>query len=247
MNFHTYEHNVKEFLNNNYTNLINIPVGNSEEDIQSFINGEFSSISSYTRGLFKEIRRDAERYFDERYGPEQADELIELFKNSLPKVLIKRIQLEKSPELELEQRIEKYVAPRRVSKETMVSGSVIAGSGGAILVANALDWMVPSNALDWMITFKNVIIVGVAFVIAAGMTYTIIKFLDEKGKAKEVRIKGSESPINTYSKGTSTRGELKRNTIEAALAARHKEMEVKLLKAISDSEKQFEKLVHVYA
>lgn len=235
MNFHTYEHNVKEFLNENYTNLNNFRVGNSEEDIQGFINSEFSSISSYTRGLFKEIRRDAEKYFDERYGPKQADELIELFKNSLPKVLIKRIQLEKSPEFELEQRIEKHVAPRRVSKETMVSGSVIAGSVAAILAANALDWMV---------NFKNVIIVGVAFVVAAGMTYTIIKFLDEKGKAKEVRIKGSESPINTYSKETSTRGELKSTTIETALVIRRKEMEVKLLKAISDSEREFEKIVN---
>lgn len=85
---------------------------------------------------------------------------------------------------------------------------------------------------------------GLTFVIVAGMTYAIIKILDIRGKTQEVYIKGSESPIDTRSTKTRTRGELKRTTIETALAVRHKEMEVKLLKAISDSERQFEKLVN---
>ncbi|MDM5461099.1 hypothetical protein [Bacillus cereus] len=252
MDFRKYEYNIQRFLDNNYTNLKNIKVGASEDAIQEFIKSEVASINSYTRGLLKEIRRDVGNYLDERFEPAQADDLMERFRKLMPEVPIEPIQLEKrevSPEpiqlekrevsaLEkFEQRREKELPAIRTKNATSISlctGGVTAAMVTAVTFATVEE-------LSFLTGAKTL---GLTFVIVAGMTYAIIKILDIRGKTQEVYIKGSESPIDTRSTKTRTRGELKRTTIETALAVRHKEMEVKLLKAISDSERQFEKLVN---
>lgn len=240
MDFRKYEYNVQRFLDNNYTNLKNIKVGASEDAIQGFIKNEVASINSYTRGLLKEIRRDVGNYLDEHFEPAQADDLMERFRKLIPEVPIEPIRLEKrevSALEKFEQRREKELPAVCTQNTNLLS----IGAGGMVA---ALVTAVTVVTMEEMSAIAGATIMGLTFVIVAGTTYALIKIMDGKGKTKEVYIKDSESPIDTRSTKTSTRGELKRSTIEAALVVRHKEMEVKLLKAISDSERQFEKLVN---
>ncbi|HDR4409341.1 TPA: hypothetical protein QCP93_002796 [Bacillus cereus] len=239
MDFRKYEYNVQRFLDNNYTNLKNIKVGASEDDIQGFIKNEASSINSYTRGVLKEIRRDVDNYLDEHFEPAQADDLMERFRKLMPEVPIEPIRLEKrevSALEKFEQRREKElpaILTENIKPISICTGAVSAAMVKAVKFATVEELSFLAGATNLVLTF----------VIVSGMAYALIKIMDGKGKTKEVYIKDSESPIDTRSTKTSTRGELKRSMIEAALVVRHKEMEVKLLKAISDSERQFEKLV----
>ncbi|ENB9403212.1 hypothetical protein E0M21_21035 [Bacillus cereus] len=239
MDFRKYEYNVQRFLDNNYTNLKNIKVGASEDDIQGFIKNEASSINSYTRGVLKEIRRDVDNYLDEHFEPAQADDLMERFRKLMPEVPIEPIRLEKrevSALEKFEQRREKElpaILTENIKPISICTGAVSAAMVTAVKFATVEELSFLAGATNLVLTF----------VIVSGMAYALIKIMDGKGKTKEVYIKDSESPIDTRSTKTSTRGELKRSMIEAALVVRHKEMEVKLLKAISDSERQFEKLV----
>lgn len=240
MDFRKYEYNVQRFLDNNYTNLKNIKVGASEEAVQGFIKNEVASINSYTRGLLKEIRRDVGNYLDEHFEPAQADGLMERFGKLIPEVPIEPIQLEKREVSGLEkfkQRREKKLPVIRTKNVTSTSMCI----GGATAAMVTAVTFVTVEELSFL---AGTATLGLTFVMVAGMTYALIKIMDVKGKTKEVYIKDSESSIDTRSAKTSTRGELKRSTIEAALVVRHKEMEVKLLKAISDSERQFEKIVN---
>ncbi|AAU19426.1 hypothetical protein I6G76_20095 [Bacillus cereus] len=239
MDFRKYEYNVQRFLDHNYTNLKNIKVGASEDDIQGFIKNEASSINSYTRGVLKEIRRDVDNYLDEHFEPAQADDLMERFRKLMPEVPIEPIRLEKrevSALEKFEQRREKElpaILTENIKPISICTGAVSAAMVTAVKFATVEELSFLAGATNLVLTF----------VIVSGMAYALIKIMDGKGKTKEVYIKDSESPIDTRSTKTSTRGELKRSMIEAALVVRHKEMEVKLLKAISDSERQFEKLV----
>ncbi|PES90329.1 hypothetical protein CN491_24890 [Bacillus cereus] len=252
MDFRKYEYNIQQFLDHNYTNLKNIKVGASEESIQGFIKNEVASINSYTRGLLKEIRRDVGNYLDERFEPAQADDLMERFRKLMPEVPIEPIQLEKRevfPEpIQLEKRevsaLERFEKRREkelpaIITENITPISICTGAVSAAIVTGVKFATV--EELSFLVGAKTL---GLTFVIVAGMTCAIIKILDIQGKTQEVYIKGSESPIDTRSTKTRTRGELKRTTIETALVVRRKEMEVKLLKAISDSERQFEKIVN---
>ncbi|COD97675.1 Uncharacterised protein [Streptococcus pneumoniae] len=251
MDFRKYEYNIQQFLDRNYTNLKNIKVGASEESIQEFIKNEVASINSYTRGLLKEIRRDVDNYLDEHFEPAQADDLMERFRKLMPEVPIEPIQLEKRevfPEpIQLEERevsaLERFEKRREkelpaIITENIKPISICTGAVSAAMVTAVKFATV--EELSFLAGATNLVL---TFVIVSGMAYALIKIMDGKGKTKEVYIKDSESPIDTRSTKTSTRGELKRSMIEAALVVRHKEMEVKLLKAISDSERQFEKLV----
>ncbi|HFJ9359689.1 hypothetical protein PDM95_17160 [Bacillus cereus] len=187
----------------------------------------------------KEIRRDVDNYLDEHFEPAQADDLMERFRKLMPEVPIEPIRLEKrevSALEKFEQRREKElpaILTENIKPISICTGAVSAAMVKAVKFATVEELSFLAGATNLVLTF----------VIVSGMAYALIKIMDGKGKTKEVYIKDSESPIDTRSTKTSTRGELKRSMIEAALVVRHKEMEVKLLKAISDSERQFEKLV----
>ncbi|HFK1511918.1 hypothetical protein [Bacillus paranthracis] len=199
----------------------------------------------------KEIRRDVGNYLDEHFEPAQADGLMERFGKLMPEVPIEPIQLEKREvsiePIQLEKRevsgLEKFKQRREkklpvIRTKNVTSTSMCIGGATASMVT-----AVTFVTVEELSFLAGTATMGLTFVMVAGMAYALIKIMDGKGKTKEVYIKDSESPIDTRSTNTSTRGELKRSMIEAALVVRHKEMEVKLLKAISDSERQFDKLV----
>lgn len=244
MDFKKYEKNVVPFLEENYSNLTNIKVGNSKTALKGFLENEQSSINSYMRGLTKEILRDAENFFIENFGLEKGEQLNATYRSKISQPNVSVIQFEFTNDLDttsnefknlpISERVHLRVEEgNSKSKGNPFDAAMIsAGVAGTIATFATLP-------IDRIGLLQGATIVGITVIVVFGITYTIVNMMNSEGEKVQSNV---TQPMvsSTQLPQNEKREVIDKASLNLLLKTRHLEIKQILTSFISDAKHKFD-------